>query len=487
MIIDGMTCKACVPDTDSLEGKNIITVEVTAADGISKKLYTITYNIVKSDNAYLSKLTPSLGKIDFNKTTFLYNINVENNVDKISFDIETEDKNASIKVLSENFFTPKTITVDNLKEGDTTLEIIVVAQNGNTKTYSVIIHRLSKELSSDANLSSLSVNGQTLNKEFNMNETEYSIGEIPYSLEKLTINATPNIDTSTLTYLVNGNKQSSNVVDIPKNNGNGAITVQVTAEDGKTVKNYKITYSKQASSNAYLSDLRVSSGELSFNKTKYSYIVNIDSDVNKVDLTSVLEDNKSNMKINGTTYTSPHTYTISPLEVGNTEVVILVTAEDGTFLTYKVTFVKKANISEVITSVKYGHTIANGYIKTVKVNTTALELKDQLDNPNEYLEIVNSDETSVISDSDIVATGYIVKLMINGEEKDRKTIVIKGDVNGDGVIDISDSIGILGHYLNGENSSKALTGAYFVAGDMVEDSEIDISDAISALQYYLKN
>ena len=75
----------------------------------------------------------------------------------------------------------------------------------------------------------------------------------------------------------------------------------------------------------------------------------------------------------------------------------------------------------------------------------------------------------------------------NQEEKDRKTIVIKGDVNGDGVIDISDSIGILGHYLNGENSSKALTGAYFVAGDMVEDSEIDISDAISALQYYLKN
>ena len=27
VIIDGLTCKACVPDTDSLEGKNIITVE----------------------------------------------------------------------------------------------------------------------------------------------------------------------------------------------------------------------------------------------------------------------------------------------------------------------------------------------------------------------------------------------------------------------------------------------------------------------------
>ena len=57
-----------IVDIPTLLGENIITVEVTAADGISKKLYTITYNRVKSDNAYLSKVTPSLGKIDFNKT-----------------------------------------------------------------------------------------------------------------------------------------------------------------------------------------------------------------------------------------------------------------------------------------------------------------------------------------------------------------------------------------------------------------------------------
>ena len=27
VIIDGVTCKACVPDTDKLEGRNIVTVE----------------------------------------------------------------------------------------------------------------------------------------------------------------------------------------------------------------------------------------------------------------------------------------------------------------------------------------------------------------------------------------------------------------------------------------------------------------------------
>ena len=41
VIIDGVTCKACVPDTDKLEGRNIITVE-----GLSdweKEMYTFAY------------------------------------------------------------------------------------------------------------------------------------------------------------------------------------------------------------------------------------------------------------------------------------------------------------------------------------------------------------------------------------------------------------------------------------------------------------
>ena len=42
VIIDGVTCKACVPDTDKLEGRNIITVE-----GLSdweKEMYTFAYS-----------------------------------------------------------------------------------------------------------------------------------------------------------------------------------------------------------------------------------------------------------------------------------------------------------------------------------------------------------------------------------------------------------------------------------------------------------
>ena len=41
MIIDGKTCKACVPDTDSLDGREIITVE--GLTEWEQQVYTYAY------------------------------------------------------------------------------------------------------------------------------------------------------------------------------------------------------------------------------------------------------------------------------------------------------------------------------------------------------------------------------------------------------------------------------------------------------------
>ena len=54
VIIDGQTCKSCVPDTDSLAGKNVITVE-----GLSdweQKVYTYAYGkaaLYSADSVFL--------------------------------------------------------------------------------------------------------------------------------------------------------------------------------------------------------------------------------------------------------------------------------------------------------------------------------------------------------------------------------------------------------------------------------------------------
>lgn len=483
--VDGSLQSSNIVSIPQTLGEKTIKVRVIAADKVTVKDYNITYNVVNSSNAYLYSIVPSVGDLDFNKTTFNYNnFVVDNSVTSVDFIITTEDENASIKVNEQSFFTPKTITVSDLQVGTQTLEILVTAQDGvTTETYTIVIRRQNKALSDDAYLSSLSVDGYDLDKAFAMETYEYSIGELPFNLTTLTINAIPNYGSSTITYSVNGIGQSSNVVTIPKVEGTGAINIKVIAEDGKTVKNYKITYSKQASTNAYLSNIIVSPGTMdkAFNKETSSYTVSIDRTVTNVDITVQTEDTRAGMTINGTSYSSPHTLTLTNLAAGNTEVIILVTAENGNVLTYKVTINKEADPASTITSVDYGHEIVNGYIKTVKLNTTGLEMKNQLDNANEYLEVWNADEKSKVNDNETLATGMIVKLIIDGKEKDRKLIVIKGDTSGDGEIDLFDAVGILNHYLD----RTPLTSAYKEAAYVNDDNDIDLFDSVMILNHYL--
>lgn len=479
--VDGVKQESNIVNIPEILGSKTISVKVLANDKVTTQTYNISYNIVASDNSYLSKLVSSVGTIDFIKTNPNYNITVDNEITSVDLTLETEDKNATITVNGATSFTPKTVTISDLNIGNNSISILVTAQNATTRTYNLVIKRLDKQASNDAYLSSLSVDGYEFDKEFTMNQEEYSIGQIPFETDKLTVNATANMGTSKISYLVNGIKQDSNVVTIPKIEGTSAIVVQVTAEDGKTVKNYKITYTKTASTNAYLSNIIVSKGNLSFNKNTFAYTVNVDRTVSSIDVTAMTADSTAIMKINGVTYTSPHTITISPLDAGTTELIILNTAQNGTVLTYKVTIIKEADPASTITSNVFGHKIANGYIKTVKLGITGLDLKNQLDNENKYLEIWSSDETRKINDNDTLATGMIVKLIIDNEEKDRKYIVIKGDTSGDGEIDLFDAVKILNHYL----VRTLLDGAYKEAAYVNDDTEIDLFDSVMILNHYL--
>ena len=317
-----------------------------------------------------------------------------------------------------------------------------------------------------------------------MDETEYSIGTIPYGVTQLTVNTTLNIGTSSIKYSINGISQSSNVITVPKVQGSGAINVQVIAEDGKTKKNYKISYEKSApSTDTSLSNIMVSEGSLEFNPEKYEYTVNVGNNVNSIDVTAFINSPLSQLKMNGTVYTSPHTLTISPLSSGNTKVIIIVTAENGDSATYTVTINKTSiNPSEVITSNVYGHVIEDGYIKTVAVFTKVSTLiTNQLDNEASYLEVWTADGTRKLDSDEDLATGMIVKLIINGEEKDRKIIIIKGDTSGDGEVDLFDAVKILRHDLGYE----PLINAYLLAGDVDDDGEVDLFDAVKILRHDL--
>ena len=129
----------------------------------------------------------------------------------------------------------------------------------------------------------------------------------------------------------------------------------------------------------------------------------------------------------------------------------------------------------------YGHTIDDDYIRTVSDLTTAKDMKDQLDNDNSKLVIYQADGTTEITDTELVGTGCIVKLIVNGVESDSKVIIIRGDVNGDGEVELFDAADLINHYLD----TNPLTGVYLIAGDVNLDGETELFDAADIINHYL--
>ncbi|RJS60688.1 InlB B-repeat-containing protein [Bacillus sp. PK3_68] len=131
-------------------GENTITVIVTAEDGISTKTYSVTVTRAASSNNDLSNLTVSKGELspNFASSITSYTVTVENNVNSIDLTSTTADSTATLTVNGNHTDNSSPVSIP-LNVGANTATIIVTAQNGETKTYQIIITR---EAPSDAEL-----------------------------------------------------------------------------------------------------------------------------------------------------------------------------------------------------------------------------------------------------------------------------------------------------------------------------------------------
>lgn len=81
--------------------------------------------------------------------------------------------------------------------------------------------------------------------------------------------------------------------------------------------------------------------------------------------------------------------------------------------------------------------------------------------------------------SEIITTGTQIRT-----NSKTYTVLIYGDVNGDGYVDVFDAQNILRHYVYGENYS--LTGIYEIAANVNnEDNEVDVFDSQRILRFYV--
>lgn len=168
-------------------------------------------NNLKSLKLDVEGMTPS-----FKPNTTNYSLVVSENVTNIDVLAITEDSNASIQITGNN----------GLQMGINTIRIVVTAQNGSKKTYTISVTRTKDAENANSTLENLSIENVTLVPEFRADITEYT-AEIGSDVDSLNILAIPQIEGTIVT--IEGNENLAI--------GENIITVLVTAKDRNYYKN----------------------------------------------------------------------------------------------------------------------------------------------------------------------------------------------------------------------------------------------------------
>ena len=443
---------AIVTGEGTYNPKETDTVEliVTAEDG-STKTYIVHLENEKSSNADLSSLgvTGETLSPAFDKDTTSYTVTVPSDTDKATITATAADSRSTVTGTGEQ----------NLNYGSNNFDVVVTAEDGTKKTYTVNIER---ELSSDVKLKDLTVDGTTVDG-FDPDTSTYTIPNVGNDVTSIVVGATPENENATVT----------GTGEIPLEVGNNTIEVTVTAQDGSK-GTYTINVTREADSNNDLKSLEVEGQELSpaFDPDTTSYTVTVPSDVDKVTVNAEPDSDKATV-----TGTGEH-----ELQPGENTIEVTVKAEDGTEKTYTIT-VTKEDDDEKITSIEYGHIIEDHMIKSVIYKSVPEELRNQLDNENWKLHIFDKDDTAEIDEEAKLGTGMIIKLIVNDTVKDDDYLVVKGDVDGNSRVALLDAVMVLNHYL--ENNE--LTGIWFEAGDMDSNGQVKLLDAVNILKVYLED
>jgi beta-N-acetylglucosaminidase/uncharacterized protein YraI len=233
---------------------------------------------------------------------------------------------------------------------------------------------------------------------------------------------------------------------------------------------------KDGSPNNVLSSLKVSAGNMTqtFDKFTQTYDVTVENSVSSITVTAAAVDSKA--VVSGTGAYS--------LNVGSNEISVKVTAQNGDVRTYKIYVNRKAATGTTGTTTTPAATAFSYSVKIVSANEsskiiTGVTEGTTVDTLKSYITVTGGSVS--ITDSNgktktgTLGTGDSVRLLDSkGSVQKTFSIVIYGDVNGDGAVTIKDAYLVRKHIL-GESK---LTGIYATAGDVNRGNDgITIKDA----------
>ncbi|THF81724.1 RCC1 domain-containing protein [Cohnella fermenti] len=215
-------------------GANTVTVTVTAADGITTKVYTIM--VTREDEAETPTPSAELADLQVNGATLSgfssgntgpYTITVPNATTAVAIAYTAADSEASVEVAGG----------DDLRVGANTVTITVTAADGiMTKVYTIIVTREdeAETPTPSAELADLQVNGTTVSGFASGNTGPYGV-------------TVPNATTAVAIAYTAADSEAS--VEVTGGDdlqvGANTVTITVTATDGITTKVYTIIVTRE--------------------------------------------------------------------------------------------------------------------------------------------------------------------------------------------------------------------------------------------------
>lgn len=167
------------------------------------------------------------------------------------------------------------------------------------------------------------------------------------------------------------------------------------------------------------------------------------------------------------------------LNVGTNYLQVNVTAGNGSVRTYNITVIRKAadgsttNTTNNNISFNTGYSVQTTTITGVGAGTTASNFISALGVASGTSVTVYKADGATVN-SGTVGTGNIIKV-VNGSTTKTYTVVIYGDLNGDGAISSEDLLALNKHIVG----ANTLSGAFATASDIDKNSSVGSSDLLS--------
>ena len=222
-------------------GSNVITVEVTAEDTTTTRTYTVTVTRADpfSTDARLKLLVLdgyefSIRPLDADAA---YGRSIDYSHTEATITATTNHEAASYVVKVDG------VVVDDgvisLVQGNNPFTVVVTAEDGTTtKTYRGFVDRMPP--SDDAKLSALTLSGVSIGT-FASDTLSYT-ASVVHSVSQTTVTPTLNDTDASYVIKLGGVEDVDGTVSLSV--GTNVITVEVTAEDGRTTKTYTVTVTR---------------------------------------------------------------------------------------------------------------------------------------------------------------------------------------------------------------------------------------------------